>query len=259
MPIPVRRFTEHGIIQFETLLNDFIADKKIDDEKLEKLLFDDVYSTVFEEAAPFTLDTDNNKYKIAKVISESLKLKDHPELDKDRGLWTWLSALLLKRLVKVNRKTGELDFSEEKENSLYIYHPAHNRYYRHLVAFPCLIYSSLGDKGRIFLRGDISERGEIVEQLASVQDVQRNPGVIEAITILYYDPSKDGVMKGAASKPNEERNLGGQARRLREVLKQFALTYDLNAMEGSQIVDLLPREFDRWKKHHKSSDTISAT
>jgi hypothetical protein len=247
MPIPVRKFTEHGILQFENLLNGFIAEKKIEDDKLEKLLFNDLYSSIFEEAEPFTLDTDNNKHKIAKVISESLKLKEHPELDKDKGLWTWFAALLLRRLVKTDRKDGKLKFSEEKNNSLYIYNPSYNRYYQHLIAFPCLIYSSLGDKGRIFLRGDINERGEIVEQLAAVQEVQRNPGVIEAATILYYDPVTDGIVKGAASKPNEERNIGGQSRRFREVLKQFLLTYDLNAMNGSQIVELLPKEFNRWK------------
>ena len=108
----------------------------------------------------------------------------------------------------------------------------------------------------MFLRDTIDERGEIVEQLSAVQDIQRNPGVVEAATILYYDSVKDDVIRGAASKENEQKNLGGQARRFREVLKQFALTYDLNAMEGRQIIDLLPREFDRWKKHQKSSEII---
>jgi hypothetical protein len=257
MPIPVRRFTEHGIREFEAMLVNFRAAKKIDEEELYKLVFSDLYTTPFDDAAPITLEADNNKYTIAKSISESLKLDENKELDKDKGLWTWFSALMLVRLVPTDKKTGEAKFSND--NALYLYDPAWNRYYRHLVAFPCLVYSSLGDKGRIFLRGSINERGEIVEQLASVQDVQRNPGVIEAITILYYDPTKDDVMKGAASKPNEERNLGGQARRLREVLKQFALTYDLNAMNGTQIVELLPREFDRWKKRHNSSETIPAT
>lgn len=257
MPIQIRRFTEHGRREFEKLLKDFRAAKKINEEALYSLVFDDLYAYVFEDAGPITLEADSKKYIIAKSVSESLKLDQNKELDKDKGLWTWLSALMLVRLVPIDKKSGEAKFSTD--DALYLYDPAWNRYYRHLVAFPCLVYSNLGDKGRIFLRGAISERGEIVEQLASVQDVQRNPGVIEAITLMYYDSTKDDVFKGAASKPNEVRNLGGQARRLREVLKQFALTYDLNAMEGSQIVNLLPREFDRWKKYHKSSETISAT
>lgn len=258
MPITIRKFTEYGIREFETLLENFKAAKEIDEEELYKLVFNSISTSVFEEAEPLTLEPDNNKYTIAKVISESLRLDQHRELDKDKGLWTWLSALMLKRLVKINVKTGELKFSDD--NSLYVYDSAHNRYYRHLIAFPCLIYSSLGEIGKkMFLRDTIDERGEIVEQLSAVQDIQRNPGVVEAATILYYDLKKNEIVRGAASKENEKKNLGGQARRFRVLLKQFALTYDLNAMNGGQIVDLLPREFDRWKKRNNSSETISAT
>lgn len=247
MPITIRKFTEHGITEFETLLSTFRVAGKIDEEELYKLVFSDFHTLIFQEGDPLTIDEDNNKYKMAKAISENIKLVERRELDKDKGLWTWLSALMLKRLVKINPKTNKIKFSDD--NSLYVYNPAHNRYYRHLIAFPCLIYSSLGEIGqKMFLRDTVDERGEIVEQLSAVQDIQRNPGVVEAATILYYDPVKDDVTRGAASKENEKKNLGGQARRFREVLKQFAVTYDLNAMNGHQIVDLLPKEFDRWKK-----------
>ena len=256
MSINVRRFTEDGIREFEAMLINFRVAKKINKKELDELVFSDSYTTQFDDASPLILEDNNNKYSIAKSISESLRLDENKELDKDKGLWTWFAAVMLVKLVPTDKKTGEARFSNE--NALYLYDPVWNRYYRHLVAFPCLVYSSLGDKGRIFLRGNINERGEIVEQLASVQGVQRNPGIIEAITILYYEPAKDSVMKGAASKPNEQKNLGGQARRLREVLNQFALTYDLNAMNGAQIVELLPSEFDRWKKRHNIPETISA-
>jgi len=254
MQIPIRKFSNHGMLEFEYLLTKFRAENKIDDIQLNKLLFDDLYSSSFEQAEPIILEMDNNKYNIAKLISESLKLVDHPELDKDKGLWTWLSALMLKRLVKVNPKTNELKFSSD--NSLYIYNPSYNRYYRHLIAFPCLIYTRLGEVGeKIFLRGTIDERGELVEQLAANQEIQRNSGAIESATLLYYDELTGKIKKGAAGQANEK--IGGQAHRLRDVLKQFTLTYDLNAMNGKQIVELLPREFDRWKKRYHGSEEIS--
>jgi hypothetical protein len=257
MPIQIRKFTEQGIKEFEALLENFRIAKEIDEGELYKLVFNDTYTLVFDEAEPLTLEADNNKYNIAKNISQSLNLDQRRELDKDKGLWTWLSALILNRLIKRNIKTGEIKISYD--NSLYVYDPAHNRYYRHLIAFPCLIYSSLREIGKkIFLRDTIDERGEIVEQLSAVQDIQRNRGVVEAATILYYDPIKDDVIRGAASKENEKKNLGGQARRFRVLLKQLALTYDLNAMNGNQIVELLPKEFERWKKRHNSPETISA-
>jgi hypothetical protein len=256
MSVLIRKFTDQGIREFEALLSSFRANNKINRDYLNDLVLSDFYTVPFEDASPLELGEEVKKYNIAKSIASSIELDRNKGLDQDRGLWTWLSALMLEKLVPIDKKKGELKFG--RDNALYLYDPKWNRYYRHLVAFPCLIYSSLGDKGRIFLRGDINERGEIVEQLASVQDVQRNPGVIEAITLLYYNLNTDDVFRGAASKPNEEKKQGGQARRLREILKQFALTYDLNAMSGPQIIDLLPKEFDKWKKNYKTDATISA-
>ncbi|RYZ84825.1 MAG: hypothetical protein EOP04_17225 [Proteobacteria bacterium] len=243
------------MIEFEKLINFFRVQNQLDVEMLSQLIFSSHETEIFEGGNTLTFEPADSKYLIAQKICDAINLKENKTLDKDRGLWTWLSALLLPKLVQ-HDKFGAVKFSSD--DALYLYDPSWKRYYRHLLAFPCLVYSTLGDKGRIFLRGRISERGEIVEQLASVQDVQRNPGVIEAVTLLYYDAIKDTVVNGAASKPNEERNLGGQARRLREVLKQFALTYDLNAMNGSQIVQLLPREFQRWKKNHSTVETSNA-
>jgi len=98
-------------------------------------------------------------------------------------------------------------------------------------------------KGKIYLRGQIFERGEIVEQLAAAKDIQRNPGIIEAATLLFYDELTDTIKKGAASSGE----IGGTSVRFREVLQQFKMTFDLNAMNGTQIVSILPYEFDKWK------------
>lgn len=39
---------------------------------------------------------------------------------------------------------------------------------------------------------------------------------------------------------------GGSARRLVRIIRQSQLTYDLNSMNGDQIVEMLPFEFDKW-------------
>ncbi|MBK8608469.1 MAG: hypothetical protein IPL84_00530 [Chitinophagaceae bacterium] len=93
------------------------------------------------------------------------------------------------------------------------------------------------------MRGNIFERGDLVEQLAAVYNIQRNPSIIEAATILFYNNESDSIYKGAVDKYK-----GGTARRFRMVLKQFQLTFDLNSMNGTQIVKILPGEFSRWKK-----------
>lgn len=239
----VRKFNEKGIIRFEELLDQFRSSKSIDTDKLIELttsveLTNELAFEVFIE----TPET-NEKYVVSKYLSELLGLRDHKELYRDRGLWTWISAYLLPILVPIQKDTGERVF---KEKALYVLESKQwNKYYRHLLAFCALTYTELEQKGALFLRGKVYERGEIVEQLAAVYQIQRNKGIIEAASILFYNHETGTVKKGAASK-----NMGGTARRFREVLKQFQVTFDLNSMTGVQIVNILPVEFEKWRKPH---------
>lgn len=237
----IKRFNDEGIIKFNTLLQEFKIQKNINATKLLSLINDVELTEEIEGHKLIQIPANNNKFEIAKYLSELLDLQTNRRLYRDKGLWTWLSALMLELLVPFEKKSTQRDF---KEKALYILESdTWNRYYRHLLAFASLTYTELGNKGKIFLRGPIFERGEIVEQLAAVYNIQRNSSIIEAATLLFYNAENDTIFKGAADKFK-----GGTARRLREVLKQFQLTFDLNSMDGPSIVRILPFEFKKWKK-----------
>lgn len=72
-----------------------------------------------------------------------------------------------------------------------------------------------------------------------------NRNVIEAVDRLYVSVRPEGAMpkRGATT-----RTRPGNLRRLIAVLQQLDLTYDLYATPADKILDLLPPEFDRWKK-----------
>jgi hypothetical protein len=242
MSIAVRRFTDEGIKAFQSFVETSRLRGNIDTANLTEILFNEKVTEIVDGLGNLEEVIDSNKLNAAKYLSESLNLKSNPSIYYDSGLWAWLSALYFKSLIPRN-KSGELKFS--KDNSLYI--PTitpRNRWHRHLLAFIAWVYSDLGMKGRIYLRGDIFERGDVVEQLSSVRDIQRNPGIIEAATVLFYDEKSDSIKKGVASHGDS----AGTAVRFREVLQQFKLTFDLNAMDGLQIVNILPLEFNRWQK-----------
>lgn len=237
----LKRFTESGIIQFATLIEKFRVEKSINEILLNDLLNNREFTEDIDGGLAIDIPKTNNKYEIAKYLSVLLELKTNRQLYRDSGLWTWLSAFMLDLLVPYKKNSTSRDF---KENALYVLESNnYKRYYRHLLAFAALTYTEMEEKGRIFLRGEIYERGEIVEQLASVYNIQRNYSIIEAATILFYNKESDSINKGAADKFK-----GGSARRFREVLKQFQLTFDLNSMNGSQVVKILPTEFNKWKK-----------
>lgn len=72
-----------------------------------------------------------------------------------------------------------------------------------------------------------------------------NKALIEAVDKLYFDPEAEGV--GQPKRGALTRTRAGNLRRLVAVIDQLDLTYDLYAMNNQQILELLPREFDRWK------------
>jgi hypothetical protein len=237
----IRKFNSQGVSAFENLLDEFRAEKKIDAKKLNSLLVDPTFSSEIESGLKLPEKLGTKKYEIARAISVVLKLNQNPKLYYDKGLWTWLGASLLEILAPIRRGSSERDF---REKALYVLESENwTKYYRHLLSFPCWVFAELGDKGKIFLRGEIHERGEIVEQLASVHEIQRNKSIVEAATLLFYNKKADDIYKGAASK-----NQPGTARRFRDVVQQFKLTFDLNAMDGTQIVGILPEEFKRWHR-----------
>lgn len=235
----IRKFNEAGIRSFEILLEKFREMGRIDDLDRIELINDTGLSVETVSNIGIQPKPELPKLQVAKVLCEALQLSNNKNLYYDRGLWTWLAAYFLEALVVKSKSNGRLKF---KENALYVLEPKKwTKYYRHLLAFPCWTFTELGEKGKILLRGNLSERGEIVEQLASARDIQRNSSIVEAASILFYDTTKDGIKKGAASK-----GQGGTVRRFREVIQQLRMTFDLNSMSGEQITKILPKEFHKW-------------
>jgi hypothetical protein len=118
-------------------------------------------------------------------------------------------------------------------------------YYRHLLAGPYRIYRAhQDDPSRVMavLATAVEQPGDVVEQLASRQEIITSPPLMTAITTLYYRPAAGKLKSGAAGKG------GGSARRLADVIQQFDLTWDVYGMDPSEFLTLLPSEFDRFKQ-----------
>ncbi len=80
-----------------------------------------------------------------------------------------------------------------------------------------------------------------MEQLASRQSIITNDTIMEVASRLYIDASKK-QKKGAASKKN------GSVRRFTEIINQFDLTWDLYGMSPERLMELLPKEFDKFRR-----------
>jgi hypothetical protein len=74
--------------------------------------------------------------------------------------------------------------------------------------------------------------------LMSRQQIYTNVQLFQAVDRLYH--------RGTSKKRGASSKGGGSLRRLGKVLKQYDLTFDVQAMSEPDIVALLPKEFERF-------------
>ncbi|MGB8476697.1 MAG: hypothetical protein WCE61_21660 [Candidatus Acidiferrum sp.] len=162
--------------------------------------------------------------------------------ERDAGLWTWLTLFFLDEVCPPD---GNGSRNPQDEARLLPLLDNHQRFYRHLLLGPYLIVRAHRDnpeRAMAMLCNPLWKPGEIVEQLASRKELVTNRAVAEVATTLYYDPSTGSFKRGAGS------SVKGAARRLAALLNQFDLTYYLYGMTAEELLALLPKEFDRFRK-----------
>lgn len=83
--------------------------------------------------------------------------------------------------------------------------------------------------------------GDLVEQLASRQELVTNRAFLAAATALYVDPQTGQPKRGGGGKSR------GTARRLADFCNQIDVTWDLYALEPTELLAKLPKEFQRFQ------------
>ena len=154
------------------------------------------------------------------------------------GLWAWFALWMFDQLAPAASNGTRKLLTDE----LYIPTAHFQRRYRNLLLGPYLVYALHQQRARLLLAKPVNVWSDVEEQLLGVQGVIQIPGALEAADLLYFDATKQEAKRGITN-----RNKGGTIRRLREVLQQLDLTFDVNALSGHEIIQLLPAEFDRFR------------
>jgi len=234
----LRVFTVEGIEHFRRYIQHVKArqiidspDALIEDERLTQVIDADTYIEFY----PFPTALD-----MAIYLHPIIKQLQLPDKFYNPGLYSWLSAFYFDVVCPIEkgiRKPGE--------ETRYIPSLDRNfrRDYRHLIAAPLRMFDAHGvERTRLLLYLAPYKRSEFLREIMETQELAMNSGVLEAITLLYWDDQKNLPKVGSVTKQKP-----GTLRRFVAVMNQFNLTYDLHAMSGQQIVSLLPkREFNRW-------------
>jgi hypothetical protein len=199
--------------------------------------------TTSEQAAPMDISrqTFGSRFDAGKWLYETLELADLSDVARDAGLWAWLSLLHFNEVCPLDgrghRKPGEQARHIPQVTNF-------QRYYRHLLAGPWRIYRTHRDhpeRALVVLCQPLHTPGDLVEQLASRQELVTNRAFLAAATTLYVDRQTRLPKRGGGGKSR------GTARRLADVCNQFDVTWDLYAMEADELLGRLPKEFQRFQ------------
>ena len=234
----LRRLNESGITQFGQYLDQLKTAPTT--PRPEWLLVDDTTSEPASNVE-VTGQTFATRFDAAKYLDAVLAASNIPNAERDVGLWAWLSLFYFDQVCPL-KEGGERKPGERARHIPDVQN--FQRYYRHLLLGPVAIYRAHADepgRARGVLMTHISAPGDVVEQLASRQELITNRSVMSVVTNLYYDALKSSPKKGSGGKAD------GSPRRLADIINQYDLTYDLYSLTEEGLLGLLPKEFDRFR------------
>lgn len=233
----LRRLNEAGIERFSDYIDSLFSDapEGWPEELLTEIGLTDPVANVEIEHRGFS-----TRLELASYLDEHLSAAKDIHIEKDVGIWAWLALFYFREICPVDRDGNMTPGAKARwipESADF------RRYYRHLLAGPYLIFRAHRDnpdRALALLCGVPGKPGEIVEQLASRQELVSSSAVVEVATRLYVDPNT------RAAKPGTSGKGAGSPRRLAEILNQFDVTWDFAVMEPQDLLDMLPKEFSRF-------------
>jgi hypothetical protein len=232
----LRRLNNEGL----QLFSDSIAAMRLGSagQAPASILTDDRYSVAIENAPALELKTFDSRFEMGEYLVDVLSVFNWQDIDHDAGLWSWLALYYFDQLCPSDAA------GKRKPSMAYQYVLSRDyRYHsRHALRTTCDYVRQYGEVVRFMFSKSPGERGEIVEQLSARQEIAACPAVVEAASALYNDEERRTFKKGAAGRGR------GSIVRLIKVLQQYQLTYDLYSLTGSQLVNMLPAEFDRFRE-----------
>lgn len=234
--VEARRLNRKGMEAFGRYL-----DLLTDDGKLS-VPFDLLEDPKTSESLSETVEVDSdlvfeNRYQMGLYLVGLLSGTGSQNLLGDRGFWSWLALLWFEQLCPAG---GDGKRKPSKEYN-YILSENWRHRPRHALYTTWMLVANHGENALFMLSKMPHERGELIEQLAARQYFMACRGVIEAAHKIYYDSDRKTFKKGATSQ-----RRGGNIRRFVSYLQQLDLTYDLGSISANSLLDILPREYDRF-------------
>ena len=218
---------------------------KIYKEKYESLLRADELKNFSEEldlSEEFSIKKFKNSYELAVEVNRCLSKYKFYDVDKAE-VWDWIAMMLFDQVFVPGKIRGaspwryvtdKLDFASS---------------FRHLVRGPCWAVNQYGENAKIFTCTKPYQQNDFLEQSIKISHIRENKAMAEVMMKLYYDFKADYSMEGTSKYSQNDSNKPGIFPRLRDKTYQFSMVKFLWGMSADEIIEMLPKEFNNYKKN----------
>lgn len=180
----------------------------------------------------------SSRIVLGKYLCETLTPLRPEDLDRNTGLWAWMSLFFFNQVCPVKNDGTRQPGQDYRHIPDFSYRYRH----RHLLYGPYQVYRRHGAFSALLLSGSAGTESAIYHEVASRQDLIANRGVVEALLDLYMDRKRMAPKQGS----QDPKAPPGSIRRFVRVLQQLDVNYDIYGISGKDICSLLPAEFDHW-------------
>lgn len=229
-----RRLNAAGIAVFQLFLDSFTGEEPR--PYPETVLSDPAHTESIDTSVTVERRGFETRFELASYLHERFEASGFRPDRSDPGLWAWLGCFYFREICPVVR-------GKPQPGAAARWIPQSGdfrRYYRHLIAGPYGIYHAHRDdpkRAMALLCQRPGRPGDLVEQLASRQQVVTNPAIMQVATDCYVDLGTGKQL------PIANRKGPGGARRFIDVLSQFDVTWDLSMMSPADLHAHLSEEF----------------
>jgi len=199
----MRRFNASGLAVFQAFLDSCTTESPR--PYPVSALIDPVYSEPVEADVTLEAREFATRFDLAAYLDERFEVAGYRPPRTDTGIWAWIGCFYFRAICPTSSR-GEL-----RPGALPRWIPLSadwRRYYRHLVAGPYSIYRAHRDNPRralALLCQKPGRPGDLVEQLASRQEIVTNPALLSFATNWFVDLETGAQRRVANSRERAER------------------------------------------------------
>ena len=211
-------------------------------EKYELIKNSNDFSEELANSKDFKVKNFDNSYELAKSINIALSEYNFYEIDRSE-IWDWIAMILFDQIFVPGKIRGA---------SPYRYVVNINDFFtsfRHLIRGPCWAENQFKENSKIFTHTKPYQQNDWLEQFIKVSFLREMKVMGQVCSELYFDYKKNEAIQGTSKAPGNDPDKPGIFPRLRNKLSQFNKVKYLWGMTADEIIKMLPKEFNPYKKN----------